>query len=162
MAVATQTRANRFDARCADCRNIVAAGAGELTREDNRWITRHVGDCPAAIPAAAANAANAAIADDMPDAGYYAVEWNGDLKFYVVREGKGNWSGRKFLNRYRTDYLDRPAARERADVIALIMADAQAARETFARETTHCYRCGRRLTDAESRARGIGPDCARM
>lgn len=161
MAVATQSRANRFDARCADCFQSVPADTGDLTRQDNRWITRHVGTCPPA-PAPAATPTPTVDVDVMPDAGYYAVDWNGDLKFYVVREGKGGWTGRKFLNRYRSDYLDRPAARERADVIALIMADASAARETFARETTRCYRCGRRLTDEESRARGIGPDCARM
>jgi hypothetical protein len=155
MAVATQSRANRFDARCADCFQPVPAGMGDLTRQDARWITRHVGTCPPA-PAATPTV------DIMPDTGYYAVEWNGDLKFYVVREGKGGWTGRKFLNRYRSDELDRPGVRERTDVIALIMADVAAARETFARETTRCYRCGRRLTDAESRARGIGPDCARM
>jgi hypothetical protein len=98
----------------------------------------------------------------MPEAGYYAVEWNGDLKFYAVREGKGTWEGRRFLNRFRSDYLDRPSARERSEVVALILADPQTARETFARESVCCWHCGRKLTDAVSRARGTGPDCDRM
>jgi hypothetical protein len=97
---------------------------------------------------------------ETPEPGYYAVEYAGVLRFYAVREGKGKWEGRTFLNRYRSDYQDRVYRAEQEAVYGAILADPQAARMRFAVETTHCYMCGRRLTDAVSRARGIGPDCA--
>ena len=162
MATATQNRANRYATRCADCGGMVDAGAGDLTREAERWVTRHVGECPEVVQAEPLTGAALAASQGMPEPGCYAVEWNGDLKFYRVKEGEGDNAGRIFLNRFRTDYLDRPAARERAEAVALILADPLAASLTFAREQVRCYRCGRRLTDKESRARGLGPDCAAM
>jgi hypothetical protein len=94
-----------------------------------------------------------------PEPGYYAVEWRGVLRFYCVREGQGRWTGRRFLNRFRSDDLDRPTRQEQADVYAAILADPAKAQKTFADETVCCYVCGRRLTDAESREIGIGPVC---
>jgi len=95
----------------------------------------------------------------IPEPGYYAVEYQSVLRFYAVKAGKGKWEGRTFINRYKSDELGRVFRPEQAVVVAAILADPEAARQTFARETTHCYVCGRRLTDAESRRLGIGPDC---
>jgi Family of unknown function (DUF6011) len=95
----------------------------------------------------------------VPEPGYYAVEWAGALRFYAVRKGKGKWEGRTFLNRFRSDFQDRVYRAEQEAVFEAILADPNAARMTFARETTHCYVCGRRLTDETSRELGIGPDC---
>jgi len=159
MATATQNRPNRYDSRCADCGGQVPAGDGDLSREADRWVTRHVVACPEVVPL---TGAALAASQGMPEPGYYAVEWNGDLKFYRVAEGKDHNAGRIFLNRFRTDYLDRPQARERREAVALILADPLAASMRFAKESIRCYRCGRRLTDKDSRARGLGPDCAAM
>jgi uncharacterized protein (DUF2236 family) len=101
-----------------------------------------------------------AVADmAMPTPGYYAVEYQSVLRFYAVKAGKGKWEGRTFINRFRSDELGRVFRPEQAEVVATILADPEAAAKTFAVETTHCYVCGRRLTDAVSRELGIGPDC---
>jgi Family of unknown function (DUF6011) len=92
-------------------------------------------------------------------AGYYAVEWSGALRFYRVVEGSGKWAGRVFVNRFRSDDLGRVFRSESDAVLALIAADVEAARMRFARETVHCYQCGKRLTDEVSRELGIGPVC---
>jgi hypothetical protein len=94
-----------------------------------------------------------------PEPGYYSVTWNGALRFYCVREGQGRWAGRRFLNRFRSDDLDRPTRQEVKDVYAAILANPAEAQKRFADETVCCYVCGRRLTDAESRELGIGPVC---
>lgn len=96
---------------------------------------------------------------EMPEPGYYAVPYQGVLRFYAVKAGKGKWEGRTFINRFKSDELGRVFRAEQAEVVAAILADPADARNTFAVETTHCYVCGRRLTDAESRRLGIGPDC---
>ena len=99
------------------------------------------------------------VAQSVPEPGYYAVPWRGVLRFYCVREGTGQWSGRRFLNRFRSDDLDRPTRQEVVDVYAAILANPAEAQKRFADETVCCYVCGRRLTDAESRELGIGPVC---
>lgn len=98
----------------------------------------------------------------MPEPGYYAVAYEDVLRFYRVKDGTGRWEGRRFINRYRSDYLDRLSRDERSAVLEAILSDPATARMTFARETTRCWRCGRRLTDAESRARGVGSECAAL
>lgn len=91
--------------------------------------------------------------------GYYAVEYAGVLRFYKVKEGKGKWTGRTFINRYKSDYLDRTSRAEQAAARVAIAADPHAAAVRFAAEIGACYACGRQLTDAESRRLGIGPEC---
>jgi hypothetical protein len=49
---------------------------------------------------------------------------------------------------------------ERARILADIGADPEAASVRFGQEVGICGRCGSPLTDATSRARGIGPVCA--
>lgn len=100
--------------------------------------------------------------DDVPEPGYYAVEYGDVLRFYAVKAGKGKWEGRTFINRFRSDYQDRVFHAEQKAVFAAILADPVAARQTFARETVHCFRCGRKLTDAVSRDRGVGPECVKF
>ncbi len=91
--------------------------------------------------------------------GYFAVEVEGVLRFYRVKEGKGRWEGRVFVNRYSSDYFARIGRSEEAAARVAIAADLKSAAERFAREIGTCYACNRQLTDAVSRARGIGPDC---
>jgi hypothetical protein len=101
---------------------------------------------------------------ELPEPGYYALDYAGALRFYRVVAGEGKHAGRTFLNRFRSDHQDRVFRPEQASFAAAVAdeAAAQEARMRFATEQVRCYRCGRRLTDAESRARGLGPDCAKM
>lgn len=103
-------------------------------------------------------------ASAMPEvpAGYYAAEYDGVLRFYAFREGKGRHAGRVFCNRFRSDYLDRVGAREQAVIRASIAADLDGSRMRFASEIGSCWRCARTLTDALSRELGIGPECRKI
>ena len=105
-------------------------------------------------------AAAKAPAIEMPDEGYYAVQYDGVLRFYRVSEGKGRWEGRRLVNRFQSDVLGRVSRLESGAVADAINADPLGAGMLFARELTRCYRCGRMLTDSASRHRGLGPDCA--
>jgi hypothetical protein len=91
-------------------------------------------------------------------AGRYAVEHDGVLRFYLV--SKNDAGTRTFVKRYVSDSLVRVNAGEQVAALRKIEADLTEARMTYARETTRCFTCGRRLTDPESMERGQGPDCA--
>jgi hypothetical protein len=96
------------------------------------------------LPRAAAPAAPAL---PMPTPGYYAVRYGDRLNFYRVADGKGRWEGRRFLNRYKSDYLTRIPREEQSAVVREILADEGKAALRFAKELTRCYCCGRMLTD---------------
>ena len=94
--------------------------------------------------------------------GRYAVEYNEGLRFYKVENGKEGtrWEGYTFLKVQASDDLYPIKDREaRTAILALIAADPQAALARYGQEIGKCGRCNRTLTDAESRARGIGPEC---
>ena len=118
----------------------------------------------------------------------FAVEDNaGTMRFFIITElkrrsrltGKFVWT--KF--RYANEYLEKGdrTVREQAgdtkkyigkqriqqpvyfgeheELIAKIAANPSDAMERYGKEKGCCAYCGKSLTDAESRARGIGPDC---
>jgi len=98
---------------------------------------------------------------DVP-AGHYALEdAAGAVKFYEVdRPTQGRWAGRTFLSACASDErhpIKNPASR--AAVLAEIALDPRTAMMRYGQEIGKCGHCGRTLTDAESRARGIGPVC---
>jgi hypothetical protein len=101
-----------------------------------------------------------AVTTEVP-AGRYGVEINGELWFVRVdRPTEGKWAGRVFVKRQVSDEHIRLYPNVQRSVLATIAK--QGAREcsaTYGREFTHCGVCGRGLTDAESRAEGIGPVC---
>jgi hypothetical protein len=79
--------------------------------------------------------------------------------FHVSRPTEGKWTGRTFVDQYRSDE-ELPVRGEGArKVLELIAADPKAAMILFGQETETCGHCGRRLTDDDSRAKGIGPVC---
>jgi hypothetical protein len=98
-------------------------------------------------------------------AGRYAVTGEaGQTVFVKVDEGKGKWDGYTFVSlligspgHLREQRLDRNASRA---LLAKVAVDPEAACIRFGHELETCGRCGSPLTNAESRARGIGPDCA--
>lgn len=94
-----------------------------------------------------------------PEPGYYAVYFERSLRFYRVKEGKGYYAGRFFLDRFKSDELMAISYAERREVLDLINANPAEAQMRFAKELTRCFCCGRMLTDEISRLRGIGPDC---
>ena len=105
-----------------------------------------------------------AVADVPP--GRYALRnaprFKNTITFFEVsRPTEGRWAGRTFLSIMQSD--ERVPVRDpqqRAMILGLIARDIRGALTLFGRETEHCGHCGRRLTNDESRALGIGPVCA--
>lgn len=126
------------------------------TRENtSRWIDRLIAkrhELRAATPAPVAPRAE--VAD-----GRYAVEEDGILKFFKVKNGRK--AGFVFLDIQASDdwHAIRNVTRIHA-VLALIAVDAKAAMIRYGIELGECGRCGKTLTDEASRAAGIGPVCA--
>ena len=101
-------------------------------------------------------------ADGLPPAGRYAVEMDGQLRFFHVdRPTEGRWAGYVFVSQQAGDDLypvKNPHGRAR--VLLAISVDPEAAARRYGRELGVCGVCGRTLTNSESRAAGIGPICA--
>lgn len=140
------------------------------TREASRQIDRlkaivsaqAVAAAPAVVEAPAVVVPSAPVAPAQQPfpvvaAGRYAVVFEGVLRFYNVTR---KVSGRTEIKRYSSDELLTLRMYEVVRVLRLIEADPATAQMTYARETTRCFTCGRKLTDADSRERGQGSDCA--
>lgn len=107
---------------------------------------------------------------DLPS-GYYAVP-NGDTRLKVkVEHGKPGtrWDGWTFVKdgaeygQQKRYGMQKPGQAYRGDIedkLAAIIEDPQAAMAEYGRLTGTCGKCGRKLEDEESVARGIGPICA--
>lgn len=106
---------------------------------------------------------------DVPD-GHYAIlrtdalmalPGDDDTLFVRVNTGKaGRWQGFQFVDQLSGD--NRKPVKDRAlktAVLAAIAADVMGALTRYGRETQRCGICRIRLTDDDSRAMGIGPDC---
>lgn len=94
--------------------------------------------------------------------GRYAVEVDGTLKFYKIdRPTEGRWAGRTFVSVQASDELYPVRNRTaREEILALVARDPEAAMRRYGQEIGRCGHCNRTLTDATSRANGIGPICA--
>lgn len=109
-------------------------------------------------------------------AGRYAVEVDGDRRFYMIdRPQSGKWAGWAFVRTGATRqrvatvnpdggvrFADRTAETVAAHTLALneVAKDAKAAAIAYGRWTNTCSQCGATLDDPESVAAGIGPVCA--
>jgi hypothetical protein len=99
---------------------------------------------------------------DVPN-GYYAVQdekVEGKIHYYRVSRSKSG----QYVNVQEmasdTLYPVRPWGRA-VEILKTIRAQGpQTAATLFGRTIGRCCRCGRTLTDQDSRAAGIGPDCA--
>jgi hypothetical protein len=126
---------------------------GLWTRENtSRWISNLIKKSRE-LRAAKTPATPAEVAD-----GRYAVEEDGVLKFFKVKNGRR--PGFIFLDIQASDewHSVRNVTRI-SSVLALIAVDAKAAMIRYGQELGECGHCGRTLTDAASRAAGIGPIC---
>jgi hypothetical protein len=131
-------------------------------REGNAsaWIDRMIGKEKALR--AAAPAPTTAPEVEIP-AGRYAVETD-EVRCYTVDYGKAGtrWEGFLFLNRISSDDrfpVKNPAAK--AQILAAIRADVDAAAVLAALTLRQCRRCGRTLSDTKNPyfSAGLGPDC---
>ena len=132
-------RPNKYAGKCYLCGAHVAEGEGLLGKTDEgKWSVEHDGTCPTAFP--------------FPE-GRYAVEnEEGILRFYHLTQG------RVYVQASSEEHLiPEPAA---SAIVAKIAVDPEAASRTYGREIGACGRCGRVLTNDQSRAEGIGPICA--
>jgi hypothetical protein len=95
--------------------------------------------------------------------GYFAVRVDGSdtLKFLRIKKMiSGRYAGRVFVDSMGSDTgyaVKSPATLSM--YLTAVLADPVAAARRFADELGQCSDCGRPLTNEESRARGIGPDC---
>lgn len=96
--------------------------------------------------------------------GRYAInlaDGHGTRFFKVDAPEDGRWRGYTFVDEQASDdYYPVKNRDRRATILAAIAIDPHAALIRYGRELGRCGRCGRTLTDATSRANGIGPECA--
>jgi hypothetical protein len=126
---------------------------GCWTKENtSRWIGNLIKKSRELSTAARETRPAAEVAD-----GRYAVEEDGVLKFFKVKNG--HRPGFVFLNVQASDdwHAVRNVARIRA-IVALIAVDVKAAMIRYGQELGECGRCGRTLT-SEYRKLGLGPIC---
>lgn len=92
--------------------------------------------------------------------GRYAVKIGDKLRFFHVNSPtQGRWAGYTFLNEQAGPELySIRNAEQRQNLLKTILEDSGALAR-YGQELGVCGMCGRELTDAESRSRGIGPVC---
>lgn len=119
------------------------------------WISKMIAKV-AELKAAAKVAAPAAPV--TVEDGRYAVEEDGVLRFFKVKNGRR--AGFVFLDIQASDEWHKISNVTRIrKIVALIAEDPKAAMVRYGHELGECGRCGRTLTDEASRAAGIGPIC---
>ena len=179
-----KVRANKYAGTCIRCGCTVAPEAGILSRSpgvgsqrlgQGDWIVQHVNndDCDEAKLLADIKDMQPHKAQPAQPAnfkaisqGYYATKsatGNNDLDFWFVRVPEdGRWQGFRFVKRILggrgTQQIRKPE--QMAALHAILAAGTEAAGNLYADELGNCKKCGRDLTDDESRARRMGPVCA--
>lgn len=106
----------------------------------------------------------------IPEKGYFAVEiWiegSMQMRFYRVTERKNKYTTNpptyKVFLRQSGDNFVTIDPDEKAMAAAVINAAPILAKEAYGKLLGQCGCCGRSLTDPESRARGIGPECLKL
>jgi len=102
---------------------------------------------------------------DVPS-GLYAIEslsGNNDLDFYKInRPTEGKWVGYTFVDMVvggHPDFSVRGLGKVQTILNRIVEAGIRESAERYGREIGKCCKCNRTLTDDDSRARGIGPEC---
>lgn len=94
------------------------------------------------------------------DRAFYALQMDGEVHFFKVnRPVEGKYAGRTFVKEQAGDAFHQMSWPRTCEVLDAIAADPEAAQRLYGQKVEKCARCGRTLTDTDSRARGIGPEC---
>ena len=155
-APAANVRSNRYAAPCATCSVQVAEGAGALTNEGGRWVTRHLdGACPTPTAAAAPTSSPAGVSED----GMYRSPDGTIWKVQVAHHGTGNLYAKRLVveDGHGEFVYAAGAVRTLHPEWKLTLDEAK----SFGKLYGVCCCCARVLTDEHSIAEGIGPVCAR-
>lgn len=109
--------------------------------------------------------------EGLADGCYAAPDANGELMFVrIKRPTSGRWAGWVLADQILGGNTRRPQGYQRPGgiyrgtvqpVLAAVLADPLGASARYGSELGVCGVCGRILTVADSRARGIGPTCAK-
>ena len=92
-------------------------------------------------------------------AGHYAIEFEGQLRFFQVETpDEGKWAGWTFVSEQASDDLWAVKGARKTEVLNAI-ADDEDALARYGQELGICGACHRTLTDPESREIGLGPIC---
>lgn len=162
-------RTNRYAGACAACGGHVAENAGLLAKRAGKFTVVHRtgADCREPEPAVEQSrpATTRTALPDVPE-GHYAIKSTGsnDLAFYRVdRPTDGEYAGRVFVKSIVGGHPDRNVRRDAVAGILARIAEAgvEESARRYGQEIGRCCRCNRTLTDDESRAAGIGPECRR-
>lgn len=141
-------RPNRYGGTCVRCGGEVEAEAGTCEKRDGRWVVSHIGECPERV-------------EHAVPAGHYAIasEGDNDLLFVRVDRNEGYPVRVKMIV---GGHPEMTLAKNRVTGILARIAEAGVAEaaKLYGNEIGRCCRCNRTLTDATSRAAGIGPECA--
>jgi hypothetical protein len=93
--------------------------------------------------------------------GRFAIVVDGTTKFLRIKKiTAGRWAGRVFVDSQASDdYYPVKVPATLLAYLSAVLANPEAAAKRYADELDACSMCGRTLTNDESRARGIGPEC---
>jgi len=132
---------NLYPGKCAECGERVEVREGLRMEVSGKWRITHLeGECSVEV-------------FGIPTGRYALRDDEGTVHFYWLREDG--------LFVQASDEFHRVATRKtQARIIKDIQVDPEGASVLYGRELGVCGRCGRTLTDEESRERGIGPVCA--
>jgi hypothetical protein len=163
---------NRYGGKCVLCGTQVAEREGTYRRGGRGWETLHLpGQCPEVAERVDLQDRLDEVLADLPD-GHFAVPFIGegahtDLTFFRISTNQGRANpankGKRYVSHVVGGHgeLDNVSLEwvEKA-VTALRTLGVREAAALYGQHLGHCGLCGRTLTDQESRARGLGPDCA--
>lgn len=93
--------------------------------------------------------------------GRFAIVVDGTTKFLRIKKiTAGRWAGRVFVDSQASDdYYPVKAPATLLAYLSAVLANPEAAAKLYSDELDRCNMCDRTLTNDESRARGIGPEC---
>ena len=171
----TRIITNKFSKDCSLCGNEVETGKGIAVLDGNVWRTFHNnGECPDAKEGSPLHLQIEQFVQDncvgMGDV-YFALPshtGNNDLDFYALVQSHRKTGTVMVLRRVlggRTLESSPVVRKSEAERVlnalrAMSTEESDEAMKRFADELGRCCLCGRTLTDEESRARGMGADCA--
>lgn len=145
---------NKRNGSCELCGGLVNIGDGFAVAVNGAWFSYHrIGEC-----------FNESETLRDVECGYYALEsrtGNNDLDFFVVHIKDGQKEVLRVIGGHPNTRMTSTETRKVAEALAQLTAlERHESHALFGREIGRCGRCGRHLTDEQSRAIGLGAECA--